>query len=389
MMRSIFILLLLAVTALLAGCGDEFLNEEMLLGTENKLRPLAVICEPAEASPGQPVTVTLRYWDPDPDQTDVTWRVALDYDTGLYESAPVERRTVDLDALLAIGSPLDTGDGFMTQSFTYVVPDSALLWSSAIPESLDEGVWSVLADLWPAGAGSPTKSDLNELLAGLTPDDLAALDSDERDLLLGLADLFACQIRFRARLDQDSVLDVTRNLTVRHSGRLGSPNVNANAQVTRYELLAVPGANVEHNDLDQYSGRIQRFALIDAAGAAIDVRVPVHADWTYYLETEFAAQEYTSPFSGDRLFEESAGHRWYSFRSDDGDPMHALFRNEAGEDAAMYELDEWVRVTPPDGGESSFRVFVCIRDFRPEWDGFQAAPGAVLSEAAVTFTVGE
>jgi hypothetical protein len=390
MMRSTFLLLsLLTATWVLTGCGEEFLNEEMQLGIDNKLRPLAVLCDPPEAAPGQPVTITLRYWDPDPDETEVSWRVALDFDSGIYEASPVERRYVDLDELLAIDSPIDTGDGFMTQSFTYIVPDSTLLWTSAIPDELDDGMWSVLADLVPAADGPPAKADLNALLAGLTAEDLAAMDPEERDLIRDLADLFACQIRFRARLDHEMVLDVTRNLTVRHSSNLGSPNVNANTQVTRYELVAVRRADVEHDDLDQYEDEIQRYPLLDASGLPVAVQLPANSGWTYYLETEFAAQEYTSPFSGDRLFEENAGHRWYTFRNDDGDPQHVLLRNEDGEDVAMYELDEWVRLTPPESGESSFRVFVCIRDERPEWSGYHATPGAVLAEAEITFTSGK
>ncbi len=374
----------LVVLSVLAGCGDDFLNEEMLLGDENKLRPLAVVCEPAEVSPGQEITVTLYYWDPDPDETSIDWRVALDYDSGLYGADPVERGYVDLGQVTAIDPPVNTGEGFMRQSVSYVVPTTVLRETSAIPTALDEEPWSSLTELVSPGEDL-TQSDMDDFLSSLTVGDLASLNAQERALVLDLADIFACQIRFRIQLRQERILDVTRNVTVRHSRRLGSPNVNENTRLTQWDLVAVPVADVGYDQIDDYSDQLLRFDLIDGAGDPVPVSVPAHADWTYFIETDFAAQSYTSPFSDDRVFDEHADHRWYTFRRDDGDVGYPLLRNEDGEEAEMWELDDWVRIVPPNSGESIFRIYSCVRDDRPEWEGFHASSGTALTATEITF----
>ena len=58
--------------------------------------------------------------------------------------------------------------------------------------------------------------------------------------ILAMADLFATQIRLRATLTGGQIVDVTRNVTIRHSGRLGSPNVNTNPTLGEFEIVVIP-----------------------------------------------------------------------------------------------------------------------------------------------------
>lgn len=382
MKRANILALLLAIAAL-AGCSDDFVSEEMLLGDENKLRPLAVVCEPAEVSPGDPVTVTFTYWDPHPDETSIDWKVALDFDEGLYGAAPTERNYLDLEAAGVTTAPVNDGNGFMTQTFTWIVPTDVLSNTSAIPENLDQEPWLSLSQIVAPGQVL-TRQELDAALAAIDPLDLIWLTEEEKDPLLDLADLFACRVRFRAEMRGGITLDVTRNLTVRHSRRLGSWNVNENTELAKWILYAVPAPDVDFDDLDDYADELLSYPLTGIEGEE-PTEVPRHSDWTYYLSTDFVAQLYTSPFSGDEKFAEIGSYRWYSFRLDDGDRGHPLLRNDDGDEAEMWEMDKEARLVPPTGGESEFRVYLCVRDERPEWSGSQGVPGAVLRSTEIRF----
>lgn len=376
-------LLLLSAAALLAGCADEFVSEEMLLGDEDKLRPLAVRCDPAEVSPGGRVELTFTYWDPHPDRTTIDWKVALDYDEGLYGNAPIERDYVDLAETGEIFDPVDDGNGIMTQRLYWTVPEDVLQNTSAIPAVLDEEPWYSMTQVVAPGR-TLTRREMDEALAEISYSDMFWWEQEQVDAIWNVADLFAGRIRFRAQVRGGINLDVTRNLTVRHSDRLGSPNVNENTYLAWWYVVVVRAPDVDFGEIQDYDDVTDWYSLAPhVSGSALPIEL--HDDWTYYLSAEFVAQSYTSPFSGDERFGEIGRYRWYSFRLDDGDRGYPLIRAEDGDEAEMWELDEWVRIVPPSGGESSFRVFVCIRDERPEWSGWQGTPGVMLQGANIRF----
>lgn len=373
--------------ALLAGCGDGFTDVEMHLGSEEKVRPYAVLCEPPEAAPGDTVTITLLAWAPEPSAIHVGWKVALDYYIGQYQADEVERRIVDLDATTPIPPPVADAQGFLRQSFQFVVPDSTLLGSTALPDPIrDPSIVELARILLPAEADPTSLVAVDRLLRDLDPREVAGLDPMAQAALFALADRFAARIRFRATLHAGITVDVTRALTIRHSGRLGSPNTNRNPGVAALEVLAIPARDVEDPDDPDHQEGILRFPLAPSAGTMAEVRVPRHDDWTYYLVLTPALQNYTSPFSGERLFTENDTYRWYYFRLDAPSSGFALFRNDPGDETEMWSLDESVRLVPPgDAAESRYRIAACLRDERPKWGMYQTTPGLTVATGEVVF----
>jgi hypothetical protein len=381
MKRAYPLLLVLAVLA--AGCGDDFPDEEMHFGIEDKVRPYAVLVEPPDAAPGDEVTVTLLVRAPDPDEVDVSWRVALDFDRGLYEADEVERRYVALDPPL----PAADADGFMTQTFTWTVPDSVHLWSSALPAVLTDAATVALAEqlIGPAAGSPPRKAAVDAWLRALDPADVAALAPPVRQAVWALADRFACQVRFRARLRTDITVDVTRNLTVRHTSRLGGPNVNRNAQVTDLAVVALDKKDADRDDIDA-AGITKSWHRLVEAGVQVAERVavPVRTNWTYYAVVAFAPESYTSPYDYAGELGESGSYRWYYYRQDAPRDGHHLFVTEDGDEAEMWHLDEEARMQPPGVG-AVFRLVAVVRDERPEWRAYQAAPGTGVAGGIVEF----
>ncbi len=363
-----------AMLALFCGCGEGFPDEEMHLGLEDKLRPYAVVCEPPEAAPGETVTVTLRYHALRPAAVDPSWRVVLDYDEGLYEADETERRHVVLAGLPA---PTADAQGFAVQSFTYTVPDSALLWSSAIPAVLTD---EVMVALTTALGLPPAKDAVAAYLADLTGDDLAAMPSEQAAAVQRLADVFAVQLRLRATLVDGLTVDVTRNLTVRHSRRLGSSNANANAAIDRFVVGSVPIVDL---DLDQLADHAEEITWheFNAHGEA---HVVVDPGRTYFARVRFAPESYTSPYDLARDLVEQGNYRWFYYRLDAPGSGHQLLADDEGEEAESWDLDEDVRLLPP-GGESRFRLTAVVRDERVEWARYHAVPGQSVVTGEVVF----
>ncbi len=382
-MKYLRLILLLAAVAL-TGCSEGFPDEEMHFGTDQKVRPYAVVIEPAEAAPGETVQVTLLARAPQPDELDVMWKVALDYDQGLYEANETERNT----RALAAGLPVVDADGFMRQTFSWVVPDSALLYTSALPEVLTDPTIATLAsELMGTPADSPpTRSAVDAWLKALTPAYLAALSAFEREVVWALSDRFACQVRFRATLRTDQVVEVTRNLTIRHTGRLGGPNTNHNTEILGLAVAAVAKVDAVKSDLDDPTIEKIWYPLIDEGGARVadQVQVPVHENWTYYLTAGFRSEVYTSPFNPDQLVPELGDYRWHYYRPAAPTADHHFFVAEDGTEAEMWNLGRRARIMP--GGVGSlFRVIVTARDEREDWVQYHATPGTGVAEAIVEF----
>jgi len=376
------VLLTLALASL-SGCGDGFPDEEMHFGLEDKARPFAVVIEPPEAAPGETVTVTLLAQTPDPDELDITWRVALDYDLGLYETDEVERNYRDLP------SPLFTADqdGFVSQTFAWTVPDSALLYSSALPEVLTDPAMVFLAEelIGEAAGSPPTRSAVDAWLKARTPAELALMDPLEREAVWALADRFACQVRFRGTLHTGRVIDVTRNLTIRHTGRLHGPNANANAQVMEFTVGAVEKIDATKEDLLDPNLVVHWYNFILWGERVADRRrVPIHDDWTYYVRVRYSPQDYTSPFDPTLIVSEGTRYNWYYYRQDAPQSGHPLFLTEDGDAAEMWDLGKDSRIQP-DGPGSTFRLVTAVRDFRDDWVMYHAVSGTGVEEGIVEF----
>lgn len=368
----------------LTGCGDTFPTDtELNLGDENKTRPYAVAIEPAEAAPGQMVQVTLRAWTNDADNLDISWRVAMDYNIGLYEADEVERNYQDIDP----GNPGLDSDGFLTQTFWWTVPEETILDSSGLPEELTDPVMVALAEelMGPEASSPPLKSEVNAWLTALQPNDLDSMEPLEREMVWALADRFAVQVRFRVAMHTDLVIDVTRNLTVRHTGRLGGPNNNNNPQTQDLAVVAINKVDAEPQDLDDSSIERQYYYFIEGyIRQNFEVEVPQRQGWTYYFYNIAGVQNYTSPFDPELELTEETTRRWYYYRQDQPNSDHQFFVNDDGTELDSWDMGNFARIVP-DGAGSSFRALSVVRDERADWVMYHATPGVVVEEGVVEF----
>ncbi len=373
-MRYLWLLtlpLLLAQT----GCDTSFPNEEMDIAGEAKTRPFAIVCEPPEAAPGETVDAILLYYEPEPDRHDVTWKVALDYDLGLYEADEVERDYVVPEIL---GPPECDEHGFCTQWVSFQVPDNTLLRASSQPDEItDEIVLAVARPLLDKGEAEPVlKTEIDAFLDELAanPDWVMTVDAETAWAIRWLSDLFACRIRYRATIDGSVLVDVTKNLTVRYSHEIGTGNVNWEPYVDRPVVRTVPYPDVPFEDFDEYNDEIVNFPLALADSPGGPAEIPLHRDWTYFLSTNVDLQAYLSPYELESRQEAYRIH-WYYYDLTQPASSHALFAQDDGGEAEMWDLDKDVRLMPPAAAGHTYRILVIARDERMEWENYAYASG--------------
>ena len=180
-MKTVLTLLILVF----AGCNQLPSRYENIEG--NKTRPFTVVFEPAEAAPGDTVDVRLYCFFPVGITPVIRWEAALDYGIDLYGNQILERHIIPVDA------------GADPLHFKFVVPDSALLYSTELKSTFELGAAGLGLTMAQADSMLDTLAALHQPL----PAPITALH---------LVDPFASRIKFRAEIESDITLDVTRLL---------------------------------------------------------------------------------------------------------------------------------------------------------------------------------
>lgn len=206
--------LFLSLCLLVLGCTEfstRYVNIE-----NDKIRPIAFICDPPEAMPGD--TVDVRVFASFPNgMPDISWTVALDYGVDLYGNETVERHIVPLSDLHAVN--LDDSLGI---HFRFVVPDSTLLFSTQLKGLLARNA---------ASFGGMSVADLDSFLRASPPGLLPFPGY--------LVDQFAANIKLRGHMVQNITLDITKEVTVRYTGKFNPANASKNPSIRWIKWIAV------------------------------------------------------------------------------------------------------------------------------------------------------
>lgn len=366
-----------------SGCSQDF-PQEMEIQPDQKIRPLGVVCEPAEAIPGETVRVTLRYYDPSPAATASAWSLALDYRLDRYDTLEYEGHVIDLAPLTSERRIEADADGIVTESFLFAVPETCLLVSSAVPEVIEIDLPPEVEPLFSPAGAYPTREEVDACLASVDP---SALTAAQLGWLRTCSDLFACQIRLRCALRGALHLDVTRNLTVRYSRRLGSPNANLNPRLTAVALIDVHSADVDDRfDIARHPSDTTCVYAGDPA-APVAQTIEVRAGHTYFLQALDEKQPYVSP-AGIRHDENHFYSWYYTRRHDAPDDLYFIQGHDGDEYTDMGPMDEIVRIVPPPAGMGPQRylLHLLVRDERPEWRMYQGTPGSVYARMELLLT---
>ncbi len=215
--------LLLTFCFMFLSCSDFPSRFDRLDG--NKIRPLTIICEPPEVSPGDTVKVKLVGEFPF-GIPDIKWTVAFDFKEDQSANDAYERNVVPVESLLYMPENVDK-----EISFSFVIPDTALLLASSFKTN-------------PAIAAlGITPDSLNTLLSTIPAIQFLPLAIAENLSLIG------ARIKLRAHMVQGITLDITKPLTVRFLRKFNLPNSNRNpATPLSMHLIRVKSTKMVNTD---------------------------------------------------------------------------------------------------------------------------------------------
>jgi hypothetical protein len=191
----------------------------------NKIRPLTIICDPPEASPGDTVHVRLIGEFPNGVPA-ITWTVAFDFGEDQSANDVYEKQVVPIESL---GYLPDSGTGEI--AFSFVIPDTALLLSASFRTN-------------PAVLASGLSPDsLNKIILAIS--DTSFLPDEISDLL----SLIGARIKLRAHMVQGISLDVTKPISIRYLRRLGINYANKNPNLpSSMQIITVKTKGVVNSD---------------------------------------------------------------------------------------------------------------------------------------------
>jgi hypothetical protein len=325
---------------------------------DQKLRPLGVVCDPPEASPGDTVAVRLYYYDPPGDTPTVHWTAALDYGTDLRGSS-YENHIVSLDSLMLPGGMPDT--------FRFRVPDSVFFYSTQLSEIVKNPSVNP-SRLTVAGVDSLLKTAAQLRLTS--------------PHLVGLADNFSCKIKLRAHMTSTISLDVTMLLRIRYSDKFKSPDVNKNPSLNWIGILKVAKPNFNKLDsLSTYGAQLQYLFNKDHPDSVRDT-VTVDSGYTYFVAADSGAGErqiyrYLSlSDNSEHVDTESFNYSWFYSNLDYscGMIMDSLIMFGQGRAGPVRTL-----LPPVETGMHRFELSVVVRDGRRSDAG--ATPGEAFAQA--------
>ncbi|MBL8029460.1 MAG: hypothetical protein JNL74_23775 [Fibrobacteres bacterium] len=191
----------------------------------NKIRPLTIICEPPEASPGDTINVRLIGEFPT-GIPEIEWTVAFDFGEDQAADDVYEKQIVQIKNL---GFKPTSGTGDI--SFSFVIPDTALLLSASFRNN-------------PAVLASGLSPDsLNKLLLNIP--NASFLPTEIADIL----SLIGARIKLRAHMEQDISLDVTKPISIRFLRKFGITHSNKNPnQPSTMKIITVKTKGVINSD---------------------------------------------------------------------------------------------------------------------------------------------
>jgi len=330
---------------------------------KSKTRPLAIVCEPAEAAPGD--TVLVKYYSFKKQTPSVAfWRLFLDIGYSNFGTRMAEKEERRLTDLWLAGSTAD--------SFRFVMPESTILYSSALriafPDAVP-GIDSLLNMLITLGVPVP-------------PESLIAIDQ------------FRTLTELKLHTEADITLDVTKNLTVRYSRRFNSPNVNVNPSVRWVGIYSVKKENMSAPDsINKYSGTTFQYLYnMDNPGLVSDT-VVIDSGCSYFVaadsldpgvDTGRQAYSYVSYIDSGivRPDTEDVFFDWFYTNVD--------YQSGMAQDSLMLFVSDRsidrVRFLPPvETTMHDFKLYLTVRDFRPN-DGIMQSTGVCFRECSGTFS---
>jgi hypothetical protein len=354
-MKSFFTSSLPVMIYLLTSCSPFPTSYSRI--EEDKTRLLDFIYEPAEAAPGDTVTLTAVFAGKVITADELTWRISQQMIVNEY-GAQTALDTTDLDM---IPRDFSFSENTSTVSFLFVIPTDVLKKSPIIPDRWIERLPAYFRDAVPEPYRSMTKTEILTLVDNLSDPSTGAWQDIDETALLALPALLQCfTAPIRLFCTYENGHKIYSDYTVRYNSRfaaipqMGIP-YNRNPSIDSIGLYVVDQAPITVFDPEDTDHEFTYRTLDDS------IEITVEEGKSYFLQVNTGNMDTTLSIEAslgisDPLPELHFTEWYFEFDQEEieGVAPGKLFNIEAGnllvqlyppkKDAALTAL-VWLEVT--------------------------------------------
>jgi len=383
-MKKIIIMTAAAASAIFifTGCDDFATSYQSIDSGEFRL--LNIMFSPAEAAPGDSVTMTAVFAGRKKSVEDIDWRISFNVVIDNYGG----ETAVDSEPLSKYGRVLDTSFSPNTQTIAYrfKVPENVVRRSSSIPENWASMLPAYLRSALPKELTSLTKNEMvdlieahaanaaytsnNNIFQGGEPEPSPLYSQGLVNFLPAMLQFFTVPIRITANLKNEGREHrMQSGHSVRYNNRfenIGLVPINNNPVIDSILVYKVKGSNI--TSFDNKSGRAYETIRHDKSDTLV---IPVQSGYTYFLEV------FSSPFDKTMTMDAAlAGSQTFNTQEDHVSYWQfQMNKNESSGVSRGKQMDVdnmFGRLIPPsDKSIKNFTLWVTVKDevfnerFRP------------------------
>jgi hypothetical protein len=318
MMKRILSITVAAVAALaISGCEQFSTSYERI--DDSEFRMLKYIWDPADAAPGDTVTLTAVFAGKEADlKNDLHWWVSFDVIRDLYGTTTVVK-SVPLDSV-ATSRLVAFSPHTRAIEFKIPVPPDIVKNSPSIPDAWAEMIPAGLKEMIPPALEVLTKTQIVDIIeqyaAGVN-----SIDENDKATIIPILQYFTVPIRVSTNHNIGKYPHtITSTQYIRYNNKFkaaGIP-VNTSPKADSIVVYKVKGGDV--SNIDNKSGLVYETIRLDDSGNS---EIVVQSGYSYFLDAITSNIDTTTTMFGNRMPEKHEIFRQFQLDKEETAGIHS------------------------------------------------------------------
>jgi len=319
MKKVLSLIAMITITTIsIIGCEQFSTSYERI--DANEFRMLKYLWEPADAAPGDTITLTAVFAGKHVDDLDdyLQWWVSFNVIRDLFGNTTV----VDSTRLepIAKSEPVDFSPNTQAIRFKIPVPRDIVKNSASIPEQWTDALPASLKAALPPELASTTKSNIVDMLE-FAGNNVGAIGADNAKMLIPILQYFTVPMRVSTKIHEKGRLPhtITSTQYIRYNNRFKDAGIPVNTApiVDKVVVYKVKGSNVF--SIDDKSGLALDSIILDNSGNSI---IEVEKGYSYYLDAQSDNFDATITMDGNMIFEKHRIYRQFQLDTNETNGVH-------------------------------------------------------------------
>jgi hypothetical protein len=317
LMRKILSITAITIVAGIAMTGCEQFSTSYQRVDDSEFRMLKYIWEPADAAPGDTVTLTAVFAGKRVDLDGyLQWWVSYNVIRDLFGNTTV----VDSALLNAESRLVEFSPNTQAVEFKIPVPRDIVRNSASIPERWADALPASLKEALPAELASMTKTQLIDMIDSAA-NNVNAIRKENVAALIPVLQYFTVPMRVFTKINEPGRLPntITSTQYIRYNNRfkaIGIPVNNAPA-VDKVVVYKVKGNDVF--GIEDKSGIALDSIILDNSGNSV---IEVEKGYSYFLDAQSRNIDTTVTMDGNRILEKYRIYRQFQLDAEETAGIH-------------------------------------------------------------------